>query len=346
MSSHTRISPQSIKEELDKFVAGQDDVKRKLSIVGYNHYLRHYRGAMVTHVPDPINLIPLVMGPTGTGKTLMINTLASYLGYPIVRIDATSLGQGGSWAGRCINDQLKDALNAYKNFPEWDYIAHAIVFIDEFDKICGHNTSSSGSNIDSEVQSSLLIPFEGSTIRLSAYDTIDTHKMLFILGGSFSAVSESLKTNKSVGFKAELKDKQAFHTPGLKDLEDFGAVPEILGRISPVASTNKLTKAEIRQALDKVADSILDRFKAVFWLSGRNLTTDDLDMDMIVDRIYESDYGMRFAKTVLFEHLEDRIFELSLQATSEPEPSQETMAQLLLEEEAAGKDPLDLYDYK
>ena len=333
----SKISPQSIKAELDKFVAGQDEVKRKLAIVGYNHYLRHYRDAMVTHIPDPVNLIPLIMGPTGTGKTLMINTLANYLGYPIVRIDATSLGQGGSWAGRCINDQLKDALNAFKNTDKYDYINHAIVFIDEFDKICGHNISSTGSNIDSEVQSSLLIPFEGTTIRMSTYDTVDTHKMLFVLGGSFGAVSESLKSTKSVGFKAQLTDTNAFQVPTLKDLERHGAVAEILGRIGPIATTRKLTKAEIRQALNNVADSILDRFKAMFWLSGINLQAEDLDLDTIVDRIHESDYGMRFAKTVLFEHLEERIFDLHL---TESVPAQEELIADIDFEDP--NDPLDL----
>lgn len=302
-----RVSPKAIKAELDKFVAGQEALKKVMAIVGYNHYLRHYGGAMQIATPDPLNFIPLILGPTGTGKTLTANILATTcLGYPFVPIDATTIAQTG-WHGQSFDEQMENAFKKYKGTYLANYLEHTIVFIDEFDKICGSNVSSGGTNVDAEIQSNLLTPFEGRMLDCG----IKTDKMLFILSGSFTELSENLKKGGPVGFKADLTDKKEFKTPTLKELQNYGMLAEIIGRIGPVVSTQKLTREEVKHALNDVGNSLLSRFQATFLLSGKSLNIPDAEMDQIVDKIYENEYGMRYAKSILFEHLKEKMFDLS-----------------------------------
>lgn len=320
----TAYSPSYIKSELDKYVSGQEDAKKALSILGYNHWLRMYHaGNRFDNLPEPPRLTGLICGPTGTGKTLLIDSLCKIMDLPVLKLDATQLSNPG-YVGMDLGDYMESYIEKYRNDYKADLLGRGICFIDEVDKL-----NSDGNWFQEKIQSTLLTVLEGTEYQINKFDSLNTKNMLFILAGAFEAQYDKRKTT-DIGFKGLVKGPGHFkdnYTSPLtrKELESSGLKRELIGRISVTTYTTHLTKDMIREALSTVSDNPLDQYHSMFLMSGAYEDSDEKDIDEIVDKIYESPYGMRHAKSILFEHFRDRIFQLEgirkqrIKVTEEPQ---------------------------
>jgi len=299
-------TPKDIKKYLDTFVIGQESAKRELSILLFNHVSRIYHKAnQFDHLPLPPRLTGLICGPTGTGKTYMCSKSAEFIGLPFVKIDATSIVPHG-YSGKDIHDLIADELyRKYNGTAEYNLINFAIVYIDEFDKITGRAQTTSSDDFKGDKQNTLLTIFEGKEFNVGR-QAVNTNNMLFILSGVFKPEDSS----NEVGFKGEFKDSLSVKVTH-ETLEKNGLIAEIVSRIHVIMQTHPLTKEMIKEILLESGESLLPQFRGLFFIGGRDLGLNDKEVDDIVEKIYKNKtYGARQMKSVLFEHLKDRIFEL------------------------------------
>ena len=315
-----KISPKRIRTELDKAVSGQSEAKDTLAIVAYNHILRYYNDVETKYDIGPPRLTCLLTGPTGCGKTLLIDTLADIVNLPYMKIDATTLTMPG-FVGTSLGDYIQLMHDKYQRTDLGSRLDRAIVFIDEIDKLGMPASSTHHGNHNKVIQGSLLTLLDGSEVysesnsrRAGPYDT---KNMLFILAGAFEEVYiKRAKDGVSIGFNASVEDSvdnnaQHYKLPlSHKELEDSGLIRELIGRISVTSSIYKLSKDELRWALESVYDSMLSQYTTTFALSDTYLPVTEEDIDAIVDKLYNSRYGMRHARSILFDHFKDQLLAL------------------------------------
>ena len=323
----TLPTPVEIYDYLNKWVVGQEKAKKILSVGAHNHYKRLliYKDGEFGEDSrlDKTNL--MLIGPTGSGKTYMVKKLAEFLKVPYYIADANAFTAAG-YVGKDV-DAMVDGLvqNAGSNI---EASVTGIIFIDEFDKLARNGADASGrKDVGGEsVQQALLKLLEGTEIEiekttgLSKYRfTIDTQNILFIVGGAFVGLDHIInkrteEDQTSIGFGKKIDKKEVekniIHKNTTEDLERYGFIPEILGRIPLVATMNELTVEDLVFILTKVEKNLMAQYKTLFDYSDIDLKIDDEAIRFIAEEAMKRKIGARGLKTLLETILLEYMFEL------------------------------------
>ena len=322
LGTHSKENPdpRDIRDYLDQYVVGQDDAKIVLAVAIANHYKR-------INNPDPLQEIAksniLMIGPTGTGKTLMAKTVADYLDVPFVVADATTLTEAG-YVGDDVESLITRLYTAADN--DVDRTQRGIIFLDEIDKIARKSESATVSrDVSGEgVQQALLKLVEGTKCRISPPGSrknsgdsieIDTTNILFIAGGAFVGLEKIIKRQgqtTSMGFGANLASKTNidFDTIVPDDLVKYGMIPEFVGRFSSTVSLKNLTKVQLINILTKVKHNFVEQYRWLFGQDGVELDFDVDSLDLIADRTLKTKTGARGLHTELERILLPHMFDL------------------------------------
>ena len=318
-------SPKEIVDYLDRFVVGQDRAKKVLSVAAHNHYKRLliWRDSNFEKKLDKTNC--LMIGPTGVGKTFLIKNLAKFLKVPYYIADANSLTAAG-YVGKDV-ESLIDGLIANCD-DNYDAAGTGIIFIDEFDKIARRSSEGKKKDVGGEsVQQALLKLIEGTVVEVEKQMgmtkmkmQIDTSNILFIVGGAFVGLEETIakrldvgdKTN--LGFGANLKKQEAslqlLHKAIPSDLEEFGFIPEILGRLPLFAVLDELTEEQLIHILTGIENNQVSQYKELFKFSGVEINFDDDALIEVAKLAKEQETGARSLKSIMENVLLDKMFEL------------------------------------
>jgi ATP-dependent Clp protease ATP-binding subunit ClpX len=311
--------PSSIKDYLDQHVIGQSSAKTVLSVAIANHYKR------ITHPPKNLEIHKgnvLIIGPTGSGKTLLAKTVARYLDVPFVVADATSLTEAG-YVGDDVESMISMLVNAAGG--DTKLAERGIVFVDEIDKIA---RKSEGTSITRDVsgegvQQALLKLVEGTVCRIPSQGgrkhpngemlEVNTKNILFIAGGAFVGLKNIISNREhgtSIGFGAEIKDHKKegdMSTVTPDDLTKYGMIPEFIGRFTTTVSIGELSKAELKRVLTEVKNNYIEQYQYLLSIDGIELTFDDAALDQMVDNCLKLKTGARGLHTeierVLMPHM-------------------------------------------
>lgn len=317
--------PAEIKAFLDQYVIGQDNAKKSVSVAVYNHYKRLQQPDDKDDVEiEKSNII--MVGATGTGKTLLAKTVAKLLKVPFAIVDATVLTQAG-YVGEDIESILTRLLQA----ADYDVMKaqQGIVFIDEIDKIArkGDNPSITRDVSGEGVQQGLLKLLEGSIVNVppqggrkhpdQAMIAVDTKNILFICGGAFDGIEQRIAhrlNTKVMGYAAsknqntlDLNNILQYVSP--KDLKSFGLIPEIIGRLPLLCYLDQLDRAALRSILTEPKNSIIKQYIKLFKMDDIQLTFDEAALDYVVDTAVEFNLGARGLRTIVESVMLDAMFD-------------------------------------
>ncbi|HIU66421.1 MAG TPA: ATP-dependent Clp protease ATP-binding subunit ClpX [Candidatus Caccomorpha excrementavium] len=317
-------APHRIKAELDEFIIGQDHAKKVVSVAVYNHYKRVVEDAMDDIEIEKSNM--LMIGPTGSGKTYLVRTLARLLNVPLAITDATSLTEAG-YIGDDVESVLSKLLAAADNDVE--KAQRGIVFIDEIDKIAKKRNTNSRDVSGESVQQGLLKLLEGSEVEVPVgatsknamvpMVTINTRNILFICGGAFpeleNVIKARLNKKSSIGFEADLKDKydrdsNILRQVTLDDLREFGMIPEFLGRLPVIFTLDGLTKEMLVKILKEPKNAILKQYQKLLALDGVDLVFDEDALEAIAQKALEKRTGARALRSIIEEFMLDIMYEI------------------------------------
>lgn len=317
-------APHKIKAQLDEYVVGQEHAKKAMSVAVYNHYKRVATDTMDEIEIEKSNM--LMIGPTGSGKTYLVKTLARLLDVPLAITDATSLTEAG-YIGDDIESVVSKLLAAADNDVE--KAEQGIIFIDEIDKISKKRNSSQRDVSGESVQQGMLKLLEGSQVEVPVgansknamvpLTTVNTRNILFICGGAFpdldNIIKERLKKQASIGFGAELKDKYdqdktILEKVTLEDLRKFGMIPEFLGRLPIVFTLQGLSEEMLVQILREPKNAILKQYQKLLALDEVKLTFDDGALHAIAKKAMEKDTGARALRAIIEEFMLDIMYEI------------------------------------
>ena len=317
-------APHKIKARLDEYVIGQEHAKKVISVAVYNHYKRVATNTMDDIEIDKSNI--LMIGPTGCGKTYLVQTLARLLDVPLAITDATSLTEAG-YIGDDIESVVSKLLAAADNDVE--RAQQGIIFIDEIDKIAKKKNTTSRDVSGESVQQGLLKLLEGSEVEVPVgatsknamvpLVTVNTRNILFICGGAFpdldEIIRERLTRHSAIGFGAELKDRydqdpnlQSYVT--IEDLRAFGMVPEFIGRLPIIVSLESLTRDMMVRILTEPKNAILKQYQKLLALDEVRLEFDQEAVEAIADRAIEKKTGARALRSIIEEFMLDIMYEI------------------------------------
>lgn len=317
-------APHKIKASLDEYIVGQDYAKKVMSVAVYNHYKRVASEANDDVEIEKSNM--LMVGPTGSGKTYMVRTLAKLLDVPLAITDATSLTEAG-YIGDDIESVVSKLLAAADN--DIEKAERGIIFIDEIDKIAKKRNANQRDVSGESVQQGMLKLLEGADVEVPVgassknamvpMVTVNTRNILFICGGAFpdldSIIKERLNQESSMGFKAALKDQydedeNILQKVTVEDIRTFGMIPEFIGRLPILFSLEALTEDMLVRILKEPRNAILKQYQKLLEMDEVKLEFEDEALHAIAKKAKEKKVGARALRAIIEEFMLDIMYEI------------------------------------